>query len=159
MAAALRESPECAGAVVVGSFAKDSADRLSDIDLVVFCLEGAGHSLLQTIIKQFAPSKILFTFDGMHDLDRVIDRLANAFQNALLTIQPAVSNDRKGRARTVDLCCCGCAAASPPTSVAAPLPTSGPALCQWPFPRGQAAVDLFVRPSAVGTFYSCRLPQ
>ncbi|WP_184041114.1 nucleotidyltransferase domain-containing protein [Paraburkholderia sp. Cpub6] len=77
IAAALRESPGCAGAVVVGSFAKDSADRLSDIDLVVFCPEGAGHSLLQTIIKQFAPSKILFTFDGMHDLDRVIDRLAN----------------------------------------------------------------------------------
>ncbi|MBC8729595.1 nucleotidyltransferase domain-containing protein [Paraburkholderia sp. UCT2] len=87
IADALRESPECAGAVVVGSFAKDSADRLSDIDLVVFCLEGAGHS------------------------------------------------------------------------VADPLPTSGPTLCQWPFPRGQAAVKLFVRPSAVGTCYSCRLPQ
>ncbi|MGF6938260.1 putative nucleotidyltransferase [Paraburkholderia sp. UCT70] len=75
IADALRESPECAGAVVVGSFAKDSADRLSDIDLVVFCLEGAGHSLLQTIIKQFAPSKILFTFDGMHDLDSPFQKL------------------------------------------------------------------------------------
>ncbi|WP_429294976.1 nucleotidyltransferase domain-containing protein [Paraburkholderia sp. CI3] len=101
MADALRESPECAGAVVVGSFAKDSADRLSDIDLVVFCLEGAGHSLLQTIIKQFAPSKILFTFDGMHDLDRVIDRLANAFQNGSFQSSPLCrTTERAGPGRS-----------------------------------------------------------
>ncbi|OBR54340.1 nucleotidyltransferase domain-containing protein [Paraburkholderia tropica] len=67
IADALRESPDCSGAVVVGSFAKGSADRLSDIDLVAFCSEGGGHSLLQTITRQITSSKVLFTFDGMHD--------------------------------------------------------------------------------------------
>jgi predicted nucleotidyltransferase len=75
IADALRESPDCTGAVVVGSFAKESADRLSDIDLVVFCSEGGAHSLLQTINQQIAPSKVLFTFDGMHDPDSPFQKL------------------------------------------------------------------------------------
>lgn len=75
IADALRKSPDCTGAVVVGSFAKESADRLSDIDLVAFCSEGGTHSLLQTINQQIAPSKVLFTFDGMHDPDSPFQKL------------------------------------------------------------------------------------
>jgi predicted nucleotidyltransferase len=66
IAAAIRNSPVCTGAALVGSFAKGNADRLSDLDLVVFCSEGAGHSLLQTIREQIAPLNAIFTFEGAH---------------------------------------------------------------------------------------------
>ncbi|CAE6763900.1 nucleotidyltransferase domain-containing protein [Paraburkholderia haematera] len=75
IATAVRDSPDCTGAVVVGSFAKGSADRLSDIDLVAFCSEGAGHSLFQTIQQQIAPSKVFATFDGAHDPNSPFQKL------------------------------------------------------------------------------------
>jgi predicted nucleotidyltransferase len=49
VSAALKASPDCIGAAVVGSFAKGNADRVSDIDLVVFCADGAGNSLIRAI--------------------------------------------------------------------------------------------------------------
>jgi predicted nucleotidyltransferase len=64
---ALQVSPECTGAAVLGSFAKGSADRVSDIDLVVFCAEGAANSLILTIEQQFTASNIFVKFDGLHD--------------------------------------------------------------------------------------------
>jgi predicted nucleotidyltransferase len=66
IAEAIRHSPICTGAALVGSFAKGSADRLSDIDLVVFCSEGAGHSLLNTVREQIAPLNAIFTLEGSH---------------------------------------------------------------------------------------------
>jgi predicted nucleotidyltransferase len=67
IALALEASSDCAGAVLVGSFARESADRLSDIDLVVFCAEGSGHAVFETIRQQIAPAEIVFTFDGTHN--------------------------------------------------------------------------------------------
>lgn len=75
IAAAVRDSPDCTGAVVVGSFAKGTADRLSDIDLVAFCSGGAGHSLFQTIQEQIAPSSVFIAFDGEHDPDSPFQKL------------------------------------------------------------------------------------
>lgn len=75
IASALRSSPDCMGAAIVGSFAKGSADRLSDIDLVAFCAQGAGHSLFQTIRQQVASSNALFTFDGARDPDSPYQKL------------------------------------------------------------------------------------
>lgn len=75
IAAAVRDSPDCTGAVVVGSFAKGTADRLSDIDLVAFCSGGAGHSLFQTIQQQIAPTNVFITFNGAHDPDSPFQKL------------------------------------------------------------------------------------
>ncbi|CAB3673927.1 hypothetical protein LMG24238_02251 [Paraburkholderia sediminicola] len=75
IAAAVRDSPDCIGAVVVGSFAKGTADRLSDIDLVAFCSGGAARSLFQTIQQQIAPANVFITFDGAHDPDSPFQKL------------------------------------------------------------------------------------
>lgn len=75
IAAAVRDSSDCTGAVVVGSFAKGGADRLSDIDLIAFCSEGAGHALFHTIRQQIAPSKVFITCDGAHDPNSPFQKL------------------------------------------------------------------------------------
>ncbi|MEX3842329.1 nucleotidyltransferase domain-containing protein [Paraburkholderia sp. BR10882] len=82
VAAALRKSDECIGAVVVGSFAKESADRLSDIDLVAFCSEGTGQSVLRTVRQQIASTEILFTADGEHGPDSPFQKIIFADMTA-----------------------------------------------------------------------------
>lgn len=67
VSAALQASPDCTGAAVVGSFAKGSADRVSDIDLVVFCSDDAGNSLIRAIEQQITLSEIFIKFEGVHD--------------------------------------------------------------------------------------------
>ncbi|SDR55060.1 Nucleotidyltransferase domain-containing protein [Paraburkholderia fungorum] len=67
ISAALEASPSCIGAVVVGSFAKGNADRVSDVDLVVFCSDGAENSLISSIEQQITQSDIFIKFDGIHD--------------------------------------------------------------------------------------------
>ncbi|WP_323121158.1 nucleotidyltransferase domain-containing protein [Burkholderia alba] len=69
LAAALRATPGCLGAALLGSFAKGSADRLSDLDLVVFCADGASQAVFDAIGAQIAPSDTLMTFDGRHAPD------------------------------------------------------------------------------------------
>ena len=69
LAKLLRDASECMGAIVVGSFAKGTADRVSDIDLVVFCTEGGATSLLQKIRDQVDPSEIFCEFEGSHGPD------------------------------------------------------------------------------------------
>ncbi|WP_027817724.1 hypothetical protein [Paraburkholderia bannensis] len=78
IAAALRESTDCIGAVVVGSFAKHSADRLSDVDLVAFCSKGAGQSVFRAVTQQIEQAKILFTVDGTHGPDSPFRKLVLA---------------------------------------------------------------------------------
>ncbi|WP_430230965.1 hypothetical protein [Paraburkholderia tropica] len=75
IAAALREMPQCLGAVLVGSFAKQSADRLSDLDLVAFCAPGEGRALFEAIRQQVATSQALFTLDGAHDAESPFQKL------------------------------------------------------------------------------------
>ncbi|WP_321956220.1 hypothetical protein [Paraburkholderia bannensis] len=75
IAATLRESSDCIGAVVVGSFAKQSADRLSDVDLVAFCAEGKGQSVFRAVTQQIEQAEILFTVDGMHGPDSPFRKL------------------------------------------------------------------------------------
>ncbi|WP_345816660.1 nucleotidyltransferase domain-containing protein (plasmid) [Paraburkholderia sp. PREW-6R] len=67
ISAALDASSDCTAAAVVGSFAKGTADRVSDIDLVVFCADGAGNVLLHLIEQQITPSEIFLEFGGVHD--------------------------------------------------------------------------------------------
>ncbi|WP_321786605.1 hypothetical protein [Paraburkholderia sp. J94] len=69
IAVALQESTECIGAAIVGSFAKESADRLSDIDLIAFCSDGTGHSLFRMVGQLISPAEILFAVDGKHSPD------------------------------------------------------------------------------------------
>ncbi|WP_322050088.1 hypothetical protein [Paraburkholderia bannensis] len=75
IAAALRESTDCIGAVIVGSFAKQSADRLSDVDLVAFCSKGASQSVFRAAMQQVEQAEILFTVDGTHGPDSPFRKL------------------------------------------------------------------------------------
>jgi len=77
IAAALRDTPDCTGAVVVGSFAQGRADRLSDIDLVAFCAEGTAANVFETIRQQIDAKQILMRFDGNHEA-------ASPFQKLIL---------------------------------------------------------------------------
>ena len=61
---ALEESPECLGAAIVGSFAKGSADRVSDLDLIIFCTEGSGEALLSRVCAEVP--EVFLAFEGSH---------------------------------------------------------------------------------------------
>jgi predicted nucleotidyltransferase len=69
LAAALRASPDCLGLVLVGSFAKGAADRLSDLDLVAFCGDGAGGAVLDVFRAALADADVLMRFDGRRGPD------------------------------------------------------------------------------------------
>lgn len=69
IATALENTEKCMGAVVLGSFAKNTADRVSDLDLVTFCAEGQGQALLQLIRDQIPAEAIFAEFHGAHGPD------------------------------------------------------------------------------------------
>ena len=54
------------GAVLLGSFAKGLADRVSDLDLVLFCREGTGPELLASVAALIPAEEIFSTFHGAH---------------------------------------------------------------------------------------------
>ena len=62
----LKESSACLGAVLIGSFAKGLADRVSDLDLVMFCREGTGPELLASVAALIPVEEIFSTFRGAH---------------------------------------------------------------------------------------------
>ena len=62
----LLETPTCTGAVLVGSFAKGQADRVSDLDLVLFCSENSGHDLLARIRSMIPAKEVFNEFHGSH---------------------------------------------------------------------------------------------
>lgn len=62
----LKASSACLGAVLLGSFAKGLADRVSDLDLVLFCREGTGPELLARVAALIPAEEIFSTFDGTH---------------------------------------------------------------------------------------------
>lgn len=66
IAPVLRESLTCVGAVLLGSFAKGQADRVSDLDLVLFCSEDAGQDLLATVRNMIPAAEIFSEFHGSH---------------------------------------------------------------------------------------------
>ncbi len=63
----LKESSVCLGAVLLGSFAKGLADRVSDLDLVLFCREGTGPELLASVAALIPAEEIFSTFQGSHE--------------------------------------------------------------------------------------------
>lgn len=69
LAAALRASPACLGLALLGSFAKGAADRLSDLDLVAFCADGASGAVLDVFRAELAGADVLMRFDGRRGPD------------------------------------------------------------------------------------------
>jgi predicted nucleotidyltransferase len=67
IAHALQEDQACLGAAVAGSLAAGTADRLSDIDLVVFCAAGTSGALLAKLRSVAETQEVLFKLCGTHD--------------------------------------------------------------------------------------------
>ena len=56
----LRKDSSCIGAAVAGSIAAGTADRLSDIDLVVFCTSGSSLYLLRNLREVAEMDEVLY---------------------------------------------------------------------------------------------------
>ena len=63
----LQSDSSCLGAAVAGSLASGRGDRLSDIDLVVFCTEGSSSALLAKLRKVSETARVLYRLAGEHD--------------------------------------------------------------------------------------------
>jgi predicted nucleotidyltransferase len=63
----LRQDLSCLGAAVAGSIAAGTADRLSDIDLVVFCASGSSLHLLANLREVAETDAVLYHLAGWHD--------------------------------------------------------------------------------------------
>ncbi|MDO8284638.1 MAG: nucleotidyltransferase domain-containing protein [Rhodoferax sp.] len=62
----IQDSPACIGAVLLGSFAKGIADRVSDLDLVIFCNDDTGNDVLASIRAQIPAAEVFNEFNGSH---------------------------------------------------------------------------------------------
>lgn len=62
----LHELSACLGAVLLGSFANGRADRVSDLDLVVFCQDGTGVEVLASIQALIPRAEVFNEFHGSH---------------------------------------------------------------------------------------------
>jgi len=63
----LRHDLSCLGAAVAGSIAAGTADRLSDVDLVVFCTSGSSLHLLENLRELAETDEVLYHLAGWHD--------------------------------------------------------------------------------------------
>jgi hypothetical protein len=63
MALAAR-SPACVGLVLVGSYAKGTGDRVSDLDLVAFVREGAAQEFLRSADAVLDNGEVLHSYGG-----------------------------------------------------------------------------------------------
>ncbi|TDM05524.1 MAG: hypothetical protein C4K60_12240 [Ideonella sp. MAG2] len=66
IASVLRATSTCFGAVLVGSFAKGQADRVSDLDLVLFCDEDTGQDVLASVRNMIPIEEVFSEFYGSH---------------------------------------------------------------------------------------------
>jgi hypothetical protein len=73
--AALAIHPACSGAAVTGSLATDSADALSDVDLIVYCESGAAQGLLRGLSSLAATRPVIHRLEGRHDDRSVFEKV------------------------------------------------------------------------------------
>lgn len=59
-------NPDLLAIFLVGSYAKGSADRVSDLDLVAIASPGRGQAVLQAAHEQLARAEVLNQFRGTH---------------------------------------------------------------------------------------------
>ena len=91
LAAALDADSSCLGAAVAGSLAKGTADRLSDVDLIVFCESGSAVRLLSEIRSVAKTTDVLFQLSGRHDENSPYEKtiLVDMFSYELHMIEPS----------------------------------------------------------------------
>lgn len=72
---ALAADPRCLGAVAVGSMAEGRADRMSDVDLLVYCEAGAARNILDNLSKIAADRPVVHRLVGEHDASSVYEKV------------------------------------------------------------------------------------
>lgn len=72
---ALSEDARCLGAAVGGSLAESRGDRLSDVDLLVYCEEGAAGDILQNLSDVAADRPVVHRLTGKHDSSSVYEKV------------------------------------------------------------------------------------
>lgn len=71
----LHLEPAVLGACALGSLADDRADRLSDVDLMVYCEPGAAEALLKTLSEVAADAPVVHRLNGRHDEASVFEKV------------------------------------------------------------------------------------
>jgi predicted nucleotidyltransferase len=72
---ALSEDTRCLGAAVGGSLADSRGDRLSDVDLLVYCETGTARELLQKLSEVAADKPVVHRLNGQHDAFSVYEKV------------------------------------------------------------------------------------
>ncbi|MCZ8032544.1 MAG: hypothetical protein ACK5JG_19665 [Pseudomonadota bacterium] len=72
---ALLADARCLGAAVGGSLAEGRGDRLSDVDLLIYCQEGAAGDILQKLSAVAADRPVVHRLTGKHDLSSVYEKV------------------------------------------------------------------------------------
>jgi predicted nucleotidyltransferase len=72
---ALSQDDRCLGAAVGGSLAESRGDRLSDVDLLVYCEAGAARELLQKLSEVAADKPVVHRLNGQHDASSVYEKV------------------------------------------------------------------------------------
>ncbi|MDT7836919.1 nucleotidyltransferase domain-containing protein [Aquabacterium sp. OR-4] len=71
----LYEEPRCLGAAVVGSLAAGKADRMSDVDLLVYCEAGAAQAILNILNEIAADAPVVHRLAGQHDANSLYEKV------------------------------------------------------------------------------------
>lgn len=71
----LQAWPGPLGAAVVGSLATAQADRLSDVDLVVYCAAGQAEPLLAALVAAAQTAPVALRLTGRHDDASVFEKV------------------------------------------------------------------------------------
>ena len=72
---ALSSEPRCLGAAAVGSLAEGRGDRMSDVDLVVYCEQGTAGSILKNLSDVAADRPVVHRLQGHHDASSVYEKV------------------------------------------------------------------------------------
>jgi hypothetical protein len=72
---ALAADARCLGAAVGGSLAESRGDRMSDVDLLIYCEEGAAGDILQKLSDVAADRPVVHRLTGKHDSSSVYEKV------------------------------------------------------------------------------------
>ena len=72
---ALSEDTRCLGAAVGGSLAESRGDRMSDVDLLVYCEGGAAREILRKLSEVAADKPVVHRLNGQHDASSVYEKV------------------------------------------------------------------------------------
>jgi len=72
---ALLADARCLGAAVGGSLAEGRGDRLSDVDLLIYCQQGAAGDILEKLSVVAADRPVVHRLTGKHDASSVYEKV------------------------------------------------------------------------------------